>query len=127
TVTTGGVWPVDKTRCDRGSVVILSAEDDPADTIRPRLEAVGADLSRVFILDAVIDGYQVEGGAMHRSFNLVEDMARLGNLLTEIGDVALIVIDPITAYLGGADSHKNAEIRALLAPLSDMAANHGAA
>lgn len=126
-VTTGGTWPVDKTRCDRGSVVILSAEDDPADTIRPRLEAVGADLSRVFILDAVIEGYQSDGGEMHRAFNLVEDMARLGDLLAEIGDVALIVIDPITAYLGGADSHKNAEIRALLAPLSDMAAKHGAA
>lgn len=127
TVTTGGLWPVDKTRCDRGSVVILSAEDDAADTIRPRLEAVGADLSRVFILDAVIEGYQADGGVMHRAFNLVEDLARLGDLLSEIGDVALIVIDPITAYLGGADSHKNAEIRALLAPLSDLAALHGAA
>jgi len=41
--------------------------------------------------------------------------------------VSLIVIDPITAYLGDTDSHINAEVRALLASLSEMAANVGAA
>jgi putative DNA primase/helicase len=35
----------------------------------------------------------------------------------------LVIIDPITAYLGDADSHKNAEVRALLAPLAEMAAS----
>jgi len=43
-VTTGGTWPVDRTPCERGAVIILSAEDDAEDTIRPRLEAAGADL-----------------------------------------------------------------------------------
>lgn len=57
TVTTGGTWPVDRARCERGNVVFLSAEDDAEDTIRPRLEAAGADLARVYILDAVVDGY----------------------------------------------------------------------
>lgn len=126
-VSTGGTWPVDSTRCERGNVIFLSAEDDPADTIRPRLEAAGADLSRIFILDAVVESYRADGGEVVRAFNLAKDMARLGALLAEIGDVALIAIDPVTAYLGDADSHKNAEIRALLSPLSDLAAKHGAA
>lgn len=126
-ITTGGTWPVDRTKCERGNVIFLSAEDDPADTIRPRLEAAGADLSRVFIIDAVVDGYRTGGVEIQRAFNLTKDLIRLGDMLQEIGDVALVVIDPITAYLGEADSHKNAEIRALLAPLSDMAAKHGAA
>ena len=126
-VTTGGAWPVDRTRCESGNVIFLSAEDDPADTIRPRLEAAGADLSRVFILDAVVEGYRADGGEVVRAFNLKADLGRLGALLAQIGDVALIVIDPITAYLGDADSHKAAEIRALLSPLSDLAAKHGAA
>lgn len=126
-VTTGGTWPVDRTVCDGGNVVILSAEDDAADTIRPRLEAAGADLLRVFILDAVVEGYRADGGEIQRAFNLKTDLSRLGAMLDEIGGAALIVIDPITAYLGDADSHKNAEIRALLAPLSDLAAKHGAA
>src|SRR5580700_3133822 len=38
-VTAAGAWPVDRTRAKRGSAIILSAEDDPGDTIRPRLEA----------------------------------------------------------------------------------------
>lgn len=126
-VTTGGDWPVDRTRCERGNVIFLSAEDDPADTIRPRLEAAGADLSRVFILDAVVESYRADGAEVARAFNLKHDLDRLGALLTEIGDVALVVIDPVTAYLGDSDSHVNAEVRALLAPLSDLAVKHGTA
>ena len=126
-VSTGGAWPVDRTRCERGNVIFLSAEDDPEDTIRPRLEAAGADLSRVFILGAVVECFRADGGEVVRAFNLKTDIGRLGALLGKIGDVALIVIDPITAYLGEANSHVNAEIRALLSPLSDIAAKHGAA
>lgn len=122
-VTTGGTWPVDKTSCERGSVIFFSAEDDAEDTIRPRLEAAGADLERVFILDAVLD----ETGTRPRAFNLTTDLPRLGEMFSHIGDVALVVIDPITAYLGGTDSHKNADIRALLSPLGELAAKHGAA
>ena len=55
TVSMGGLWPVDRQCCEVGNVIILSAEDDPLDTIRPRLEAAGADLSKVYILDAVLD------------------------------------------------------------------------
>ena len=121
-VTTGGLWPVDRVRCEPGNVIILSAEDDAADTIRPRLDAAGADVRRVFILDAVIDN---TGG--RRSFNLAADLGRLERMIEEIGGVALIVIDPITAYLGGTDSHKNADIRALLSPLGELAAKHEAA
>ncbi len=120
-VTTGGTWPASADKSGLGSVVILSAEDDAADTIRPRLEAAGADIDRVFVLDAVGEGKK------QRSFNLAEDLQKLEALLSEIGDVALVIIDPITAYLGGADSHKTADIRALLAPLSDTAARHSAA
>jgi hypothetical protein len=38
--------------------------------------------------------------------------------LAEIGDVALVIIDPITVYPAGIDSHRNAEVRAALAPQS---------
>ena len=126
-VSIGGVWPVDRIRCERGNVVLLSAEDDAEDTIRPRLEAAGADLSRIYILDAVTTGYSGDGQVLQRAFNLQSDLNRLGELIDKIGGAALIVIDPITAYLGSSDSHKNAEIRALLAPLSDLAAKHSAA
>jgi len=123
-VTTGGRWPVDGGRCEAGSVVFLSAEDDAADTIKPRLLAAGADTSRCYILDAVTDR-DADGTPRVRSFNLQIDLDRLAALLDRIGDVALVVIDPISAYLGGADSHKNAEVRAVLAPLAELAARYG--
>ncbi len=127
TVSTGGRWPVDGKRCDVGNVIILSAEDDPSDTIRPRLEAADADLSRVYILDAVLDSPLVRGGETPRAFNLKTDMDQLGSMLKKIGGAALVIIDPITAYLGTTGSHKNAEIRALLSPLAELAGRYGAA
>jgi KaiC/GvpD/RAD55 family RecA-like ATPase len=119
-VSNGSSWPVERTKCDPGSVVILSAEDDPEDTIRPRLEAAGADLSKIFILDAI--RVERDDGDGKRGFDLSVDIAKLAALLQELKDTALVIIDPITAYLGDADSHKNAEVRALLAPLAEMAA-----
>jgi hypothetical protein len=123
TATTGGTWPVDGTWCPQGNVIFLNAEDDAADTIRPRLEAAGADLSRVFSLDAVRDGDTGKESA----FNLDQDLSRLRSMLNEIGGAVLIVIDPITAYMGGVDSHKNADVRAVLGPVATLAADYGAA
>lgn len=120
-VTTGGKWPTSCETCSIGNVVILSAEDDAADTIRPRLEAAGANIERAFILDAVRDGDK------QRTFNLAADFQKLEALLKEISGVALVIIDPITAYMGGVDSHKTTDVRAALAPLSDMAAKQNAA
>ncbi len=125
-VTTGGRWPVDGGCCEVGNVVFLSAEDDAADTIKPRLLAAGADTNRCYILDAVTDR-DTDGTPRIRSFNLQSDLDRLAALLAHIGDVALVVIDPISAYLGGTDSHKNAEVRAVLAPLAELAARYGVA
>jgi hypothetical protein len=118
---------VDRYQCDPGVVVFLSAEDDPADTLRPRLEAAGADLSRVHIVDGVSVGYAGDGTRTNRAFSLQVDIQALGAKLAEVGDVAAVMIDPISAYLGNIDSHKNADVRSLLAPLSELAARHNTA
>lgn len=127
TVTSGGGWPVDKVACEKGSVIFLSAEDEAADTIVPRLKAVNAILDKVFIIDAVLDHIDAEGNQIPKHFNLATDLNRLDKMLTNLKDVALIIIDPITAYLGDTDSHKTADIRALLAPLSKLAEKHNVA
>lgn len=119
-ITTGGQWPVDRTHCEQGSVVFLSAEDSAEDTIKPRLEAAGADTRETYVLDAVRDIGE-KGEPRERTFNLARDLPRLGAMLEKLSNVAMVVIDPITAYLGDTDSHKNADIRALLAPLSKLA------
>jgi hypothetical protein len=48
-------------------------------------------------------------------------------VLRQVGDVVLIIIDPISAYMGGVDSHKNSDVRALLTPVAELAARYGAA
>jgi len=117
TVTTGGEWPCGQGHSPAGNVLILSAEDGAADTIVPRLMAAGADLKRVHIVSAVrsIDG---KG---QRTFNLQTDIELLERKISEIGEVALVVVDPVSSYLGKTDSHKNSEVRGVLEPLSKMA------
>ena len=112
----GGKWPCGEGRAPQGSVIILSAEDGEADTIVPRLHAAEADLGRVHIISAVRTDR-----SGRRGFNLQADLELLERKIVEIGDVALIRIDPISSYLGKTDSHKNAEVRGVLEPISEMA------
>jgi hypothetical protein len=57
-----------------------------------------------------------------RQFLLGEDLKMLERAVADIGEVGLITIDPITAYMGGKlDSHKTTEVRAQLGPLKDFA------
>lgn len=123
TVTVGGRWPVDGTEASRGDVVILSAEDDPADTIGPRLLAAGADLSRVHVVRSALE-FDDDGGVIRRGIDLSRDLDRLDEALRCIGNVALVVIDPLTAYLGRIDSHRTSDVRGVMAPLAELAEAH---
>ena len=121
TVSTGRDWPCGEGHSPIGSVIILSAEDDASDTILPRLMAADADCSKVYILSAV----RREDEKGHRSFNLQHDLPALEKKIGELRDVVLVIIDPITSYLGAVDSHRNAELRSVLEPLGEMAARLG--
>lgn len=118
TVTIGGRWP-DGSRCDRGNVLVWSGEDDPADTLLPRLIAAGADKRRVHF----ISGTRTNGEL--QPFDPATDMAQLAAQASRIGDVRLIVVDPVVSAVTG-DSHKNTEVRRALQPLVDLAASIGA-
>jgi hypothetical protein len=117
-VSRGKDWPCGEGKSRCGSVIILSAEDDAADTIVPRLMAAGADCSKVHLLEAV----RKENGESHRGFNLQLDLPELEKTIGQLDDASLVIIDPITSYLGKVDSHKNAELRSVLEPLGRMAA-----
>lgn len=103
-----------------GDVVFISAEDDPNDTIRPRLEKHGADLSRVHIVDGVQrrDGKRV-------GLDLDQHLDALEQCVRALERPRLIVIDPISAYLGQVDGNSNAQVRGLLRGLSDIAQRYG--
>jgi putative DNA primase/helicase len=126
TTSTGGLWP-DGTQAPIGSVIFISCEDDVADTIVPRLHAAGADLNRVHVLDWVRKPTSNGEQDQDRLFSLAEDVPALEALVRKIGDVSLIVIDPVSAYVGSIDSHKASDVRGALAPLQTLAARTGAA
>lgn len=116
-ITTGGSWPLGEGRAPLGNVIILAAEDSIEHTTVPRLIAAGADRERVHFVHAAV----AEDGDGQRMFNFQADLAKLRALIREIGDVVLLIIDPVTAYMGKIDSHKNTEVRAVLAPLGELA------
>ena len=103
------------------NVLILSAEDGAQDTIIPRLEALGANLDNIHIICAV----PIENGK-ERSFDLTLDVEKLQKSSERISNVKLIIVDPISAYLGKTDSHRNSDVRSALTPVSDFAEASGA-
>lgn len=119
-VSKGYRWAVDETECPIGDVVMLSAEDDAADTTKPRLEAAEADCSRIHVLQAVKDA-DSESNRAERMFSFKRDMAVLEELLTTLPECRLLIIDPISAYMDGTDSNNNSDVRSLFAPLAALA------
>jgi hypothetical protein len=116
-ITRGAMWPCGEGQAPLGNVIVLSAEDDIADTIVPRLIAAGADLSRITVLKMMRDTES------ERMFSLVTDLPVLRQKILEIGNVVMIIIDPVTAYLGvgKVDSFRATDVRAVLSPLKELA------
>jgi hypothetical protein len=120
-VTTGSPFP-DGTCPEPADVILLSAEDEIADTIRPRLAAAGADLTRAWVLPDVR-----EEGEPPRPPELPRDLDRL-EAMTKDRAAALVVIDPLMAFLAGqVDAHRDQDVRRVLASMAAMAARTRAA
>lgn len=115
TATTRGCGlPGEEQQREPENVLIMSAEDGLADTIRPRLEDMGADISRVVALRGLTD----EEG-QERCLTLA-DLDVIEKAIIEHRP-ALVIVDPIIAYMAGKDTHKANEVRGLLAPLAALA------
>jgi hypothetical protein len=122
-VTTGTLWP-DGQHCPCGDAILLTAEDQLATTVKPRLMAAGANCDRVFTLPAIhLDA------KTSRAFLLTDDLDELDRRLVERPETLLVGIDPVTAYMGAGkiDSHKTADVRGVLGPLAALAEKHNVA
>ena len=118
-VSSGRAWP-DGTPAVFGDVVLLTAEDGLSDTVRPRLDAMSGDPARVHVITAI------RAGERERGFDLTKDVEHLESAIKKTG-ADLVVIDPVSAYLGKADSYKDAEVRGILAPVAALAERTGVA
>jgi hypothetical protein len=116
-ITTGGEWP-DGTQCKQpGNVVIWSSEDDPADTIKPRLMAMQADTQRCYNIAPHIDA---EGNK--QPFDPSRDMDKLREQVALLpGGVSLFIVDPIVSAVTG-DMNKANDVRRSLQAIVDFAA-----
>jgi putative DNA primase/helicase len=114
-VTRGEEWPATGGEVgDPGQVVFISGEDEPDDTLVPRMLQLNADLDRItFLRPEVADRFTLA------------DLDTLEAAVEQTGPgVRLVAIDPPTAYLGDVNDHSNAELRGLLSPLKSWAARH---
>jgi putative DNA primase/helicase len=124
-VSTGRAWP-DGSPCPVGSVVLVAAEDDPHDTIRPRLDAHDADASKVHLLKAVIR--LGSGGTTSEVAFTLADLTALEATLAQVPDCVLVIVDPVGSFIGGTvDANSDNKVRAVLAPLAALAERTGAA
>jgi hypothetical protein len=99
---------------EAGSTLFLSAEDGLGDTLRPRLDAVGADVSRIY---ALAEPLTLDAIGLIKLENAIMNHAP-----------ALVVIDPLFAFTGGkVDIHRANEARTITAPLATIAERQGCA
>ena len=129
-ITTGRPF-IDESTTSRkpGDVIILSAEDIPGKIIIPRLIAMDANISRIFIIkgskitlpDGTIGFVGIDDLSKGGDLNLLDDMIK------HCPNPQLAIVDPYTAYMGQADSNDNIKVRSFLRPLSEMASDHNLA
>jgi hypothetical protein len=117
-ITTGTQWPDGSLGCS-GDVLLLAAEDNPGDTIRPRLNAAGADASRVHLLKAI----QTHTNGEERNFDLTRDLKPL-EFAVEKYRPTLVCIDPLNAYLGDTDEWRDTSVKKVLIPLVRLAEDY---
>jgi putative DNA primase/helicase len=123
-VSTGTPFP-DDSPCDQGSVIFITCEDDPSDTIRPRLDAHRAEVRHISLLQG---SERTEDGKTTETMFTLADIDVLEKALQEVGDCRLVIIDPIGSFIGGGtDAHRDNEVRSVLAPVAKLAEHYGVA
>jgi putative DNA primase/helicase len=120
-LSTAALWP-DGGRAPLCRVLMCTGEDDPADTIVPRLDVAGADRSRVGLIGRVLT---VEG--KKRRISLDVDAELIVRIAAE-WKVDAIIIDPLSSYLGAnTNSWQDSDMRRILDTMAEAAARFGIA
>jgi len=107
-------WPDGAPSPGVGTSLIASMEDDPEDTIRPRIDAQGGDASRI---------HCIRGG-----LSLSSDIDALRAAIVQ-HRAELVILDPLSAICGDgarANTHRGTDVRWLMTPLSRLASDTGA-
>ena len=121
-VSRGGKWGGDGLPVVQGGVLIWSGEDDIQQILLPNLDAAKADLEHTYFTAEV----PTESGP--REFEPANDMAGLATAIQKVGNLKLLIIDPIIAVAENTkDSYSAKEIRKALRPVEKLAKTAGVA
>ena len=121
-VTTGRDWIDSKNEIPPSDVLMLIGEDDVDDTTVPRLQAAGADLSKIYFLKSVVMTNGTGHTQTEREVQLDADLAEIKRILESHPNIRLIVVDPVSNYLGRTKMVSEQDVRAVLIPLKNLAA-----
>jgi len=126
-VTRGAEWPDGSGTAPLGKAILLSAEDHPRKVLKRRLRIAEADCGHVKLFQGVEERNQATNEHKIVMFDAGRNLIALDLLLLANNPCPLVIIDPITAYMGDADQNSNAEVRAALGGLVALAARHNTA
>jgi putative DNA primase/helicase len=118
-ISAGAAWPVGAGRFKKGRTLLLSVEDDAADTIRPRVDVAGGDPDLIEYIRGVFR-IDENGRRVLDTVSLIEDLPNIETKLIGLG-VVFFIVDPLTSFAGN-DTNKTADMRRLLDSLSQTAA-----
>jgi hypothetical protein len=92
-----------------GDTILLTTEDDPGDTMRPRLDPLNADVSRIHLLQGE---RTKEGHIAGMTLEKITTFLSAINQIREQGhEVKLLIIDPLNGFMGDGDSNKSEDTR----------------
>jgi len=118
-LTSGSAFPDRKNVLPPSDVLMLIAEDELDDTVVPRLMAAKADRSRIHFV--MMTSLTENAKRSERRVALDNDLKAIERKLAKMPDVRLLVIDPVSSYLGKVNPNKSPEVRPLLEGLKDLA------
>jgi len=111
-VSRGEALPFGRNPAGPANVLLMSCEDGYSDTVRPRLDQLGADVSRIAIPNP---GRGLSTAMLNASF-IEQAVKQLGP--------ALVIIDPIIAFAGRKNTTQSDDVRQLLSPLMGLSERH---
>jgi hypothetical protein len=118
----GGYFPCGEGKAALCESVYLTAEDGLRDTLVPRLIAAEADMSKVHFLT----GTKADGADDEAMFDITRDIPALRRVFEQNPEIKILVIDPLTAYLGsGTRAKENTDVRRVLTPLIKLIEDFG--
>lgn len=122
-ITTGRPWPLSEHAPDVGTVIlVVGGEDDIETVIRPRFDAAGGDPSKL----RTVEGIRGDDGRVFQ-FSTRKDAARLQGIIEDTAGCSMVILDPLSTFMAGVDTHKHADTYAALSPLAAVAQATGVA